>query len=362
MQVRPNAPDRRARLVRGARAVYCDRQGNALADERMTTGLPFDDYRRLIAGLPGPDEAAATAVRTRLEAAGAAASLGRLGELGAWLAAWSARKPVAIARPMMAVFAGNHGVAGRAVSRLPVTATAAMVEHCAAGGAAINQICLANDVGLKVFDLALDMPTADITVDAALDERGCAATMAFGMEAVAGGTDLLCIGDLGVGGDTVAATVLAALLGGTGADWIFTGPDEWLAARRVEAVDAALALHGGHRGDPLEVMRRVGGRETAAIAGAILAARVEKTPVILDGWAALASAVVLYAMEPTAIDHCQFASSSGDPYFRRALSLLERRPLLDLDMESEAGTGGALAVGLARAAALCASGIRSMTA
>ena len=328
----------------------------------MTTGLPFDDYRRLIAGLPGPDEAAATAVRTRLEAAGAAAPLGRLGELGVWLAAWSSRKPVAIARPLMAVFAGNHGVAVHAVSRLPVTATAAMVEHCAAGGAAINQICLANDVGLKVFDLALDMPTADITLDAALDERGCAATMAFGMEAVAGGTDLLCIGDLGVGGDTVAATVLAALLGGTGADWIFPGLDEGLAARGVEVVDAALAFHRGHLGDPLEVMRRVGGREIAAITGAILAARVEKTPVILDGWAALASAAVLHAMEPAAIDHCQFASPTREPAFRRALASLDKSPLLDLDMESEAGTAGALAVGLVRAAALCASGVRSMTA
>ena len=94
------------------------------------------------------------------------------------------------------------------VSPRPVEATARAVELCAAGGAAINQICLANDLGLKVFDLALHLPTGDITREAALDEHGCAATMAFGMEAIAGGADLLCLGDIGVGNSTVAAAIL----------------------------------------------------------------------------------------------------------------------------------------------------------
>ena len=89
-----------------------------------------------------------------------------------------------------------------------------MVENFAAGGAAINQICVAYDLGLKVFDLALDLPTGDITAEAALDEAGCAATMAFGMEAMAGGVDLLCIGEMGIGNTTVAAAIYAALYGG----------------------------------------------------------------------------------------------------------------------------------------------------
>ena len=121
------------------------------------------------------------------------------------------------------------------------------VELCAAAGAApINQVCIAHDLGLKVFDLALHLPTADITRSAALDERGCAATMAFGMEAVAGGVDLLCLGDLGVGNSTVAAALFAALLGGRGADWVGpgSGADAAMMARKAEAVDAALAFHG----------------------------------------------------------------------------------------------------------------------
>ena len=115
-------------------------------------------------------------------------------------------------RPVVAIFAGNHGVARHDVSPRPVEATQRLVELAAAGGAAINQICIAHDLGLKVYDLALHLPTGDFTEGAALDERGCAATMAFGMEAVAGGVDLLAVGDIGVGGSTAAAAIFAALL------------------------------------------------------------------------------------------------------------------------------------------------------
>ncbi|RVC26253.1 nicotinate-nucleotide--dimethylbenzimidazole phosphoribosyltransferase, partial [Mesorhizobium sp. M7A.F.Ca.AU.002.02.1.1] len=185
----------------------------------MTSALPFDDFRNLLANLPAADTAAETRVRTLFAKAEPGNSLGRIEDIAAWLAAWSGRAPPAVTRPLMAVFAGNHGVTRHGISPRPVAATANAVELCAAGGAAINQICIAYDLGLKVFDLALHIPTADITEEAALDERGCAATMAFGMEAIAGGTDLLCLGDLGVGNSTVAATLFAALFGGGGADW-----------------------------------------------------------------------------------------------------------------------------------------------
>ncbi len=192
-----------------------------------------------------------------------------------------------------------------------MAATANAVELCAAGGAAINQVCIANDLGLKVFDLALHIATDDITEDAALDERGCAATMAFGMEAIAGGADLICLGDLGVGNSTVAAALCAALFGGSGADWVGagSGADAAMQARKAEVVDAALAFHGDALRDPLEALRRVGGREFAAIAGAILAARMQKIPVLLDGFAATAAAAVLHAANPG----CARPLSAGQP-------------------------------------------------
>ena len=250
-----------------------------------TSGLPFDDFRELLANLPGPDEAAVAAVRERDRSlTKPPGALGRLEAIAEWLAAWTGRPP-AVNRPLVAVFAGNHGVTRQGVSPFPSEVTAQMVANFAAGGAAINQICIAHDLGLKVFDLALEMPTGDITEEAALDERACAATMAFGMESIAGGTDLLCIGEMGIGNTTIAAAIFHALYGGTAEEW--TGPGTGAEGeglrRKVAAVDKAVALHRPHLGDPLEVLRRLGGREIAAMAGAILAARMQRIPVIIDG-------------------------------------------------------------------------------
>jgi nicotinate-nucleotide--dimethylbenzimidazole phosphoribosyltransferase len=326
----------------------------------MTSALPFDDFRNLLDNLPAADLKAEARVRALFAKADKPVhSLGRIEDIAAWLAAWSGRAPPAATRPLMAVFAGNHGVTRHGISPRPVAATANAVELCAAGGAAINQICIAYDLGLKVFDLALHIPTGDIAEDAALDERGCAATMAFGMEAIAGGTDLLCLGDLGVGNSTVAAALLAALFGGRGADWVGpgSGADAAMQARKADVVDAALAFHHGHLDDPLEVLRRVGGREFAAIAGAILAARMQRIPVLLDGFAATAAAAVLYAASPGALDHCLLASLSPEPAHARAAELLGFRPLLDLGISHGEGAGAALGAGLVKAAALTSSGM-----
>ena len=270
----------------------------------MTSGLPFDDFRNLLKNLPGPDEAAVAAVRERdAQLTKPAGSLGRLEEIAEWLAAWTARRAPAVTRPLVAVFAGNHGVVNQGVAPYPQSVTAQMVANFAAGGAAVNQICIANDLGLKVFDLALDYPTSDITQDAAMDEKTCAATMAFGMEAIAGGTDLLCIGEMGIGNTTVAAAIFHGLYGGDAAEWVGpgTGSAGEVLTRKIDAVARAVELHRPHLGDPLELLRRLGGREVAAMAGAILAARAERIPVIIDGYVATAAAAVLHAANPAVL-------------------------------------------------------------
>jgi nicotinate-nucleotide--dimethylbenzimidazole phosphoribosyltransferase len=324
----------------------------------MTSGLPFDDFRALIRDMPGPNEAAASRVRSLFaEVERPAGSLGRVAEVAVWLAAWTGKQP-AVNRPQVAIFAGNHGVVAQDISPWPMSATAAMVEACAAGGAAINQICLAYDLGLKVFDLALDLPTADITLDAALDERGAAATMAFGMEAVMG-ADLIVIGDLGVGNSTVAAALGAALFGGRGADWVGpgSGADKAMIARKAEVVDRAIALHGSNLKDPLEALRRVGGREFAAIAGAIVAARAERIPVILDGFAVTAAAAVLLKLRPDALDHCLLSHVSTEPGHRRLVELLGLEALTDLRLAHGEGVGAGIAAGIVKAAAQVHSGL-----
>lgn len=324
-----------------------------------TTGLPFDDFRELLANLPGPDEAAAAIARDRdSHLTKPPGALGRLEEIAFWLASWTGRPP-AVNRPLVAVFAGNHGVTRKGVSPFPADVTQQMVANFAAGGAAINQICAANDLGLKVFDLALEVPTGDITEEPALSERDCAATMAFGMESIAGGTDLLCVGEMGIGNTTVAAAICHGLFGGEAADWV--GPGTGAAGeglkRKIAAVESAVALHKPHLGDPLEALRRLGGREIAAMAGAILAARMERIPVILDGYVTTAAAAVLFAANPAALDHCLVGHVSAEPGHRRLLDKLGKRPLLSLDMRLGEGTGAALAASIVKAAALCHSGM-----
>lgn len=316
------------------------------------TGLPFDDIRRLLADLPGPDEAARAAVIARdAVLTKPAGSLGGLEEIAAWMAAWQGRSAPTIDKPLVAVFAANHGIAARGVSAFPQAVTRQMVANFSAGGAAINQLCKAYGLGLKVFELALDQPTPDIVVEDAFDEKSCAATIAYGMEAVAGGVDLLCLGEMGIANTTVAAAIFHALYGGAPEDWVGrgTGVDEAGLKRKADAVGAAVA-RVGRGGDPLEVLRRLGGREIAAMVGAILAARMERVPVIVDGFVTTAAAAVLHAANSSAIDHCLFAHRSAEAAHGRALEKLGKTPLLDLKMRLGEGTGAALAAGIVKAA------------
>lgn len=319
-----------------------------------TTGLPFDDIRRLVQDLPPPDEEAAAAVRARDgRLTKPPGSLGRLEHIAEWLARWQGRHAPRVERPVVAVFAGNHGVVKQGVTAYPQEVTRQMVANFQAGGAAVNQICKSFDLGLKVFELALETPTRDFTEAAAMEEAECAATMAYGMEAVAGGADLLCIGEMGIGNTTVAAAMCHALYGGDPADWVGpgTGVDHEGLKRKADAVGRAVALHRAHLKDPLEVLRRLGGRELAAMAGAILAARHAKVPVLIDGYVASAAAAVLHALSPSALDHCLAAHRSAEPAHGRLLQRLGQEPLLDLGMRLGEASGAALAAALVKAAA-----------
>ena len=313
-------------------------------------GTPFDDIRRLIATMPGPDEDAVEAVRARdRQLTKPAGSLGRLEWLPEWVAAWQGRSP-SIDRPMVCVFAGSHGVVARGVSAFPPEVNRQMLENFAAGGAAINQICAELGLGFKVFDLAIDLPTNDIVEDAAMDEKSCVATMAFGMESLAGGTDLLAVGEMGIGNTTIAAAIYTALYGGDAAHWVGrgTGVDDEGVKRKIAAVEGAIARHREHLGDPLEVLRRLGGREIAAIAGAILAARLQRIPVILDGYVTTAAAAILHAIHPATLDHCVAGHLSAEGVHQDVLQRLGKIPLLALGMRLGEGSGAALAAGIVK--------------
>ncbi|MDO9439753.1 MAG: nicotinate-nucleotide--dimethylbenzimidazole phosphoribosyltransferase [Beijerinckiaceae bacterium] len=320
------------------------------------TGLPFDDIRNLFPLMPEASELPAAEVRAReKDLTKPEGSLGKLEGLVEWLAAWQGKSKPTILRPLVAVFAANHGVVEQGVSAYPSSVTRAMLENFAAGGAAINQICATFDIGLKVFELALDYPTRDITQEPAMDEAACAATFAFGMEAIAGGTDLLCLGEMGIGNTTIAAAIYHALYGGQASDWVGrgAGADDAILASKIDAVARAVALNEGHLSDPLEVMRRLGGREIAALAGAIMAARMERIPVVLDGYVVTAAAALLHALDPASIDHCVAGHLSAEGAHADVLRRLGKAPLLDLGMRLGEGSGAALAAGLIKAALAC---------
>ncbi len=317
------------------------------------TGLPFDDIRNLVKDIPGPDLDAVAACRAREgQLTKPPGALGRLENLSEWLCAWQAQHPPKVERVVVAVFAGNHGVVAQGVAAYPQDVTMQMVANFQNDGAAVNQICKSFDLGLKVFELALEKPTRDITRDAALDEAECAATMAYGMEATEG-CDLLCVGEMGIGNTTIAAAICNGLFGGEAQDWVGpgTGVDSEGLKRKADAVRRAVALHKAHLGDPLEVLRRLGGRELAAMAGAVLAARLQRIPVILDGYVATAAAAVLYAMRPDALEHCVAGHLSAEPAHRRLLEQLGLKPILELGMRLGEGSGAAVAAGIVKTAA-----------
>ena len=322
----------------------------------MTTGLPFDDIRALLPLMPEKAPNCIADVRARdAQLTKPPGSLGRLEEIVEWLAAWQGKARPTIDRPVVAVFAGNHGVVAQGVSPYPASVTSAMVANFSGGGAAVNQICATYGLGLKVFELALEIPTGDITQGPAMDEKTCAATIAFGMEAIAGGSDLLGLGEMGIGNTTIAAAIYYALYGGKAADWVGrgTGVDDVGLARKIAAVEAAVALHRDHLHDPLEVLRRLGGREIAAMAGAILAARLERVPVVLDGYVVCAAAAVLHRLDPATLDHCIAGHLSAEGAHAVVLEKLGKKPLLQLGMRLGEGSGAALAMGIIKAALAC---------
>jgi len=322
----------------------------------------FDEMRRILRDLPGPDLAAQSVVeRRQAELTKPPGSLGRLEELAGWLAAWQGRAQPRIERPRVAVFAGSHGVARRGVSAYPPEVTQQMVKNFLNGGAAINQLAAAIDADLRIYELDLEHPTEDFTQGPAMSEARTANAMAYGMMAAEPGIDVLCLGEMGIANTTTAATLCAALFGGTGVDWAgpgtgVTGP---ALANKIAVIDQALAHHKAAIAarDPLGLLASVGGEELAAIAGAVVAARVGRIPVLLDGYTCTAAAAVLYAADRHALDHCRVAHRSAEPGHKRLLEAIGQRPLLDMDMRLGEASAAALAVPILKAAVACHNGM-----
>lgn len=313
-----------------------------------SSGRPFDDMRNLVTNAPVFDIEASAQVREVIDNfPGPSEPLGRLDKALTTLAGWQGPSPT-ISRPLIAVFAGVHGVAqtmsGANVAQMARFRMRGMSE----GAAAVRGAALGAEAAFKIYEMGLEHPCEDMTCSPTLSERECAAAMAFGMEVVAEGADIIGLGSAGLGSAAAAAAIARSLYGGTAGYWA-DGQDAG-ATQRINAVEKAATLHRAAASDPLEVLRCFGGRDIAGIVGAILAARHQRIPIVLDGFIVCAAAAILHSLDPAAISHCFAGHVSDEPAHRALLDRLDLVPLLDFGIGIGDGTGAAFAVGVLKQA------------
>lgn len=327
--------------------------------------MPFSslsEFAALLQTAPAPDAQAGDAATARnADLTKPAGALGRLEDLAIWYAGWRGNPRPVINAPQIIVFAGNHGVCARGISAYPAEVTGQMVANFDAGGAAINQLAALAGARLDIVPLALDRPTVDFTTAPAMDETDVIAALRAGWQAVDPAADLLVVGEMGIGNTTAAAAIAAALFGGPVEQWVGrgTGLDDAGLALKAQVVAEGVALHGAH--GPLDILRCLGGRELAGMAGAIAHARVLGLPVILDGFICTAAAAPLAKAVPGALDHALAGHVSAEAGHAPALAALGKEPLLALGMRLGEGTGAALAIQILRGALACHSGMASFT-
>ncbi len=318
----------------------------------------LNSFRNALTGAPGPGTAAKQGAEERNgQLTKPPGALGRLEDLAIWYAGWRGDARPRIDAPQVIVFAGNHGVTAQGVSAFPPEVTVQMVMNFEHGGAAINQLAKAAGAKMDVHALELDRPTADFTQGPAMSEEEFLSALRTGWQAVDPQADLLVVGEMGIGNTTPAAAIACALFGGDAADWTGrgTGVDDAGLANKTRVVAEGVALHG--QGDGLHILRCLGGREIAAMAGAIAAARVLRIPVILDGFICTAAAACLAQISETALDHTIAGHQSAEGAHAAMLDKLGKEPLLSLGLRLGEGSGGALAINILKSAVACHSGM-----
>ena len=310
-----------------------------------------EEIAGLLTGAPAPDEVSAGAVRTRAEnVLRPAGALARLDDVAKWLAAWQRTTEPGVRRPHLIVFVGDHGVTDEGVSAYPAEVTQAMLKALQEGVATATAIAGVIGATIDVVDVGVGRPTGNIVREAALSEERFRECFERGRQAVID-CDLLVLGEMGIGNTTPAAAVTAALLGcpaeactGRG-----TGVDDAAYENKKRVVDAARSRVGDAA--PMEILRQLGGSELAAMAGAVLEARLRSIPVVLDGFVVCASVAPLHALHAGALDHCIAGHRSPEPGHSLLLDAFGKRPLLDLQMRLGEGSGALAAVPLIRIAA-----------
>lgn len=280
-------------------------------------------------------------------------SLGKLETIAVWMAGWQGVEKPVINNGQCLVFAGNHGVVAQNISSFPAEVTGQMVANFAAGGAAINQLCDEANLKLTVTDIELDRPTHDLSQGPAMTEDDVLEAMNIGAAQIAEDCDFIVVGEMGIGNTTAAAALCMARFGGDAPRWVGpgTGLDDDGVAHKAKIIKQAIDTQGKTDANPVALLAGFGGRELAAIAGAVLAARMRSIPVMLDGFISTAAAAALTADgKLDALDHTVISHMSAEPGHLRLAVALRKQPLIDLGMRLGEASGGAVATLIIRAA------------
>ncbi|MAQ55507.1 MAG: nicotinate-nucleotide--dimethylbenzimidazole phosphoribosyltransferase [Rhodospirillales bacterium] len=327
-----------------------------LSNSTNTSSINFSEILKLLDDLPIVDlESTKTAQKHENKKAVSVGSFGRLDEIISWLSLWQGKYPPRIDHPRICIFAGNHGVTDQGITQYSSNMTAKMVQDCISGGAPVNQLAVLADADLRVYEMALEQPTQDFTQGPAMTEEECARAIAYGMLAVEDNIDLLVLGEMGIGNEISASAMCCVLLSENIEDWFGSEKQEKNTniTNTVEVIRAGIEVNKLLIRDPLNVLRCLGGQEIAAEVGAIIAARIAGTPVLLDGFVSTAAALVLHKINPELILHCCISHLSPVPAHSIILNALNKRPILELGISMSGAVGASVAINIIRASIAC---------
>ena len=287
-----------------------------------------------------------------------AGALGKLEELAIWYAGWRGTGHTVVRHPQIVVFAANHGISRHPVSAYPAAVTEQMVHNFRTGGAAINQLARMAGARLDVVEIDLKKPTRDFTMAPAMTETELLRALNIGWKSVSKQTDLLVVGEMGIGNTSSASAICLALYGGDADDWVGRGTG--ISLKRLDAktkmIGRAVSRFAVQR-EPLAILRHFGGREIAAMTSAMVRGRHLRVPTIIDGFICSAAAAVAHELTPGILDHTIAGHRSAESAHGKLLSRLGKVPLLDLGMRLGEGTGAAVAIKVVQCALSCHYGM-----
>lgn len=286
-------------------------------------------------------------------------SMGRLEDVGSWIAACQGTvPPAALTSVRLIVVAGEHGVAAHnpSISALNSTFSADAAQAVRSGEALVVSAARRADVSISLLDANLSHPSGQIDREDAMSTEEMIRHVRRGMDIADEEADraiqVLVVGDVGRGLTTVAPSVIASLCGiepvriiGRG-----SGIDDQGWKVKLALIRDAMYRVRDDRTDVLHVLRRIAGPDIAVLMGLLAQAAVRRTPVILDGVGVAAAAMCAQMLAPGASAWWMAASSGNEPATTAAFNALHLEPLLDMPLGTGMGIGGVMAVAFLRLA------------